>query len=112
MSMSRLSKRGLILACLMLSLTACAGTAVRTKTVEVKVPVFVALPTEFFKPCMVPDPNNPKVLIEFNAAALPAPLTNGALALYVINMQTCLASSNDRLNRIRGLQPHEPNPTH
>ena len=91
--------------CLALSLTACAKPAIRTETVTVKVPVFVAMPAEFFEPCMVPDPNHPKVLIAFNAAALPDPLTNGALALYVINLETCLAASNDKLQRIKKLQP-------
>ena len=91
--------------CLALSLTACAKPAIRTETVEVKVPVFVALPTEFFKPCMVPDPHNPVRLIVFNPTALPDPLTNGTLALYTINLRTCLATADGRLNRIKGLQP-------
>ena len=68
-------------------------------------PVFVALPAEFFKPCMVPNPNNPSVLIAFDASVLPDPLTNGTLTLYVINLKTCLAASNDKLARIKALQP-------
>lgn len=88
--MSRLSKRGLPCLCLALLLTACAKPAIRTETVEVKTPVYVALPTELMRPCFVD---------------MPATWTNGALVEYAIRLKTCLSASNDKLARIRGLQP-------
>ena len=94
-----------MLSCLSLCLASCASKPVRTQTAEVKVPVYVALPSEFFGPCMVPDPNNPKALIAFDASSLPSPLTNGTLAQYALNIKACLAATNDRLTRIKALQP-------
>ena len=81
--------------CPLLLLTACARTAVRTETIKVPTPVYVALPAELLRTCVV---------------SLPDPLTNGLLVEYAIGLQACLAASNDKLERIRKLQPHEPNP--
>ena len=78
-----------MLACLIL-LCACSRQVVRTETVQVKVPVYVALPTELLRPC---------------AVDMPVTWTNGALAQYAIDLRACLATTNDRLNRIKGLQP-------
>ena len=90
MRASRLSRRGLILASLLLLLPACAKPAIRTEAVEVKVPVYVALPTDLLRPCFVDTP---------------ATWTNGALVEYAIQIKVCLAASNDKLMRIRKLQP-------
>ena len=76
--------------CLALSLTACAKPVIRTETVEVRVPVYVALPTDLLHPCFVD---------------VPATWTNGALIEYAIHLKTCLAASNDKLIRIKALQP-------
>ena len=78
-----------MLACLLL-LCACSRAPVRTETVEVKVPVYVALPTDLLRPCFVDTP---------------ATWTNGALVEYAIHLKACLAASNDKLMRIRALQP-------
>ena len=88
--MSRLSKRGLTYLYLALSLTACAKPAIRTEAVEVKVPVYIALPTDLLRPCFVDTP---------------AMWTNGALVEYAIQIKVCLAASNDKLMRIKALQP-------
>lgn len=90
MSVSRLSKRGLILASLLLLPTACAKPAIRTEAVEVKVPVYVALPTDLLRPCFVD---------------MPTTWTNGALVEYAMQIKVCLAASNDKLMRISKLQP-------
>lgn len=90
MRVSRLSKRGLILAFLLLLLTACAKPAIRTEAVEVKVPVYIALPTDLLRPCFVD---------------MPGTWTNGTLVEYAIHLKTCLAASNDKLMRIKALQP-------
>ena len=71
-------------------LCACSKPAIRTETVTVKVPVYVALPTELTRPCFVD---------------MPATWTNGTLLDYVIQIKACLEESNDKLIRIRGLQP-------
>ena len=90
MSMSRLSKRGLPCLCLALLLTACAKPAIRTETIEVKTPVYIALPTGLTRPCVVD---------------MPATWTNGSLLDYALQLRACLATSNDKLGRIQGLQP-------
>ena len=79
-----------MLSCLLLLLTACARTAVRTEVVKVPTPVYVALPDDLLRTCVV---------------SLPNPLTNGLLVEYAIGLQACLAASNDKLTRIKGLQP-------
>ena len=71
-------------------LCACSQTPVRTEAVEVKVPVYVALPTDLLRPCTVD---------------VPAAWTNGALVEYAMQIKACLAASNDKLMRIRRLQP-------
>ena len=79
---------GLMASCLLAS---CASSpAVRTEPVTVKVPSYVALPTELLRPCTVD---------------MPAVWTNGALLDYALQIKACLSASNDKLNRIRGLQP-------
>lgn len=78
-----------MLACL-IPLCGCSQAPVRTETVTVKVPVYVALPTELLRPCVVD---------------MPATWTNGTLLDYVIQIKACLEESNDKLIRIRGLQP-------
>lgn len=72
-------------------LASCASSpAVRTETVTVKVPSYVALPTDLLRPCFVDTP---------------ATWTNGALVEYAIQIKVCLAASNDKLMRIKRLQP-------
>lgn len=78
-----------MLACL-IPLCACSPKAVRTETVTVKVPSYVALPTDLLRPCTVD---------------MPAVWTNGTLVEYALQIKACLNASNDKLNRIRGLQP-------
>lgn len=79
---------GLTLSCLLAS---CASSpAVRTETVTVKVPSYVALPTELLRPCTVD---------------MPAVWTNGSLADYVLRLQACLKQDADKLERIKRLQP-------
>jgi hypothetical protein len=80
---------GLSLPCLLM-LSACSPKAVRTETVTVKVPSYVALPTDLLRPC---------------AVEMPAVWTNGTLLDYALQIKACLNASNDKLNRIRGLQP-------
>lgn len=79
-----------MLLCLSLCLASCASKPVRTQTVEVKVPVYVALPTELLRPCTVGIPNI---------------WTNGSLIEYTLHIKSCLDETNDKLIRIRGLQP-------
>lgn len=78
--------------CLFLSLSVgCSQrAAVRTETITVKVPTYVALPDELVKPC---------------AVSLPNQWTNGALADYVLRLQACLRQDADKLERIKRLQP-------
>ena len=92
MSMSRLSRHGLMCLCLMLLCVACSKPAVRTESIEVKTPVYVAMPTDLLSPCTVD---------------MPATWTNGTLIEYALQIKACLAASNDKLIRIRKLQPHE-----
>ena len=75
----------------LLTLCACSPrTAVRTETIKVPTPVYVALPDDLLRTCVV---------------SLPDPLTNGLLIEYAIGLQACLAASNDKLQRIKKLQP-------
>ena len=76
--------------CLALSLTACAKPAIRTETVTVRVPTYIALPTDLLRPCTVD---------------MPQVWTNGSLLDYAIQIKACLDATNDKLIRIRGLQP-------
>lgn len=78
-----------MLACL-IPLCACSPKAVRTETVEVKVPVYVALPADLLRPCSVGVPNIS---------------TNSSLIEYALHIKLCLNETNDKLIRIRGLQP-------
>ncbi len=78
-----------MLACL-IPLCACSPKAVRTETVAVKVPVYVQLPSDLLTVCTV---------------AAPATWTNGTLLEYALQIKACLSASNDKLIRIRGLQP-------
>ena len=78
-----------MLACL-IPLCGCSPRAVRTETVTVHTPVYVALPTELLRPCIVD---------------MPATWTNGSLLDYVIQIKACLEESNDKLIRVRELQP-------
>ena len=73
-----------------LMLCACSPKAVRTETVTVRVPTYIALPTDLLRPCTVD---------------MPATWTNGALLDYALQLKACLDATNDKLNRIRGLQP-------
>lgn len=75
--------------CLLLLCGCSPRTAVRTETVTVHTPVYVALPPELLRTCDV---------------SLPGPLTNGLLVEYTIGLQVCLDASNDKLERIRKLQ--------
>ena len=88
--MTYLSKLGMASVCL-LALCGCSPkVAVRTETIKVPTPVYVALPDELLRTCVV---------------SLPEPLTNGLLVEYAIGLQACLAASNDKLERIKKLQP-------
>ena len=71
-------------------LCACSRAPVRTETVEVKVPAYVALPTDLLRPCTVDAPDI---------------WTNGTLIEYAANIKLCLSASNDKLMRISKLQP-------
>lgn len=93
MNANRMRRLGLMLACL-IPLCACSPKAVRTETVTVKVPSYVALPTELLRPCTVD---------------MPAVWTNGSLADYVLRLQACIRTDTDKLTRIQKLQPHESN---
>lgn len=80
--------------CPMLLCVACSKPAVRTESIEVKTPVYVALPTDLLSPCTVD---------------LPDAWTNGTLADYALRLQACIRVDTDKLKRIQKLQPHEPN---
>jgi len=77
----------------LLALCGCSPkVAVRTETVTVRTPVYVALPAELLRTCDV---------------SLPQPLTNGLLVEYAAGLQVCLGATNDKLTRIRTLQPRK-----
>ena len=91
MNMTRKCVLGLPLLCLPLWLTACApAPIVKTQTAEVKVPVYVALPSELTSDCPMP--------------AFPDALTNGTLVDYTLSLQACLRTDIDKLGKIRALQ--------
>jgi hypothetical protein len=71
-------------------LCGCSPKAVRTQTVEVRTPVYIALPADLLRPCTVD---------------MPQVWTNGALIEYAIQIKACLNATNDKLIKIRGLQP-------
>lgn len=79
--------------CLLLLCACSPKVAVRTEVVKVPTPVYVALPTELLRPCLVD---------------MPSAWTNGTLVEYAIGLQACVAASNDKLTRISKLQPQEP----
>ena len=84
---------GLLLSCLTLLLTGCASTqVVKTETVEVKVPVFVALPSELTN----------SVLVPYLAAG---PATNDAIVDLCERRAVALRLANDQLSKILSLQP-------
>lgn len=76
--------------CLMLLCVACSKPAVRTESIEVKTPVYVAMPTDLLSPCTVD---------------MPATWTNSTLADYALRLQVCVRVDTDKLERIRKLQP-------
>ena len=88
-------QRGLVLASLTLSLTACAGkNPVKPEAVEVRVPVYVRLPAELTEPVSEP--------------ALPTgPVTNADLADWADALREALRHANGKLARVRALQPKE-----
>lgn len=71
-------------------LASCAKPIVRTETVTVHTPVYIALPADLLRPCVVD---------------VPTTWTNGSLAEYAIQLRTCLNVVNDQLSRIQKLQP-------
>lgn len=85
--------RGLLLASLTLSLTACAGKrAVKPEIVEVRVPVYVRLEPEMT--AQVPEP-----LLKSG------PVTNEDLADWGDALKAALKQANGKLRRIEALQP-------
>lgn len=86
--------RGLLLACLTLSLAACASKPVKPEAVEVRVPVYVRLPAELTEPVTVP-------------ALKPGPVTNADLADWADALREALQHANGKLARVRALQPQE-----
>ena len=87
--------RGLLLASLTLCLPACGSKpAVKPEAVEVRVPVYVALPAALTEPVAEP--------------MLPAGgLTNRDLADYADALREALQHANGKLARVRALQPKE-----
>lgn len=86
--------RGLAPAFLALLLTACAGNAVKPEPVEVRVPVYVKLPSELTAPVDEP--------------TLPAGhVTNAMLADWADALRAALVEANAKLRRIEALQPKE-----
>ena len=88
--MTHLSKLGWMLPFPLLLCVACSKPAIRTEVVKIPTPVYVALPDDLLRTCVV---------------SLPVPLTNGLLVEYAIGLQACLAASNDKMERIKKLQP-------
>jgi hypothetical protein len=73
-------------------LASCATTPpTRTETVEVKVPVYVALPSALTTGAPIP--------------AFPATLTNAAWLQYTLDLQTALKIDDDKLIKVQALQP-------
>lgn len=98
MRLINLQRRGAALLCLALSLTACAGKPiVRTETVEVKVPVLVALDPALT--AAEPEPDLPAgAVINDDVAALVDALRTWGRAAY------------GKLAKIAELQPRGPSP--
>jgi type IV pilus biogenesis protein CpaD/CtpE len=86
--------RGLLLACLTLSLAACASKPVKPEAVEVRVPVYVRLPAELTEPVTEP-------------VLKAGPVTNADLADWADALREALQHANGKLARIRALQPKE-----
>lgn len=87
--------RGLLLASLTLSLTACVDKrAVKPEAVEVRVPVYVRLPAELTEPVTEPE-------------LKPGPVTNADLADWADALREALRHANGKLARVRALQPKE-----
>lgn len=76
---------------ILLCLSSCAQTAVRTEAVTVKVPSYVALPSALIDPEPMPP--------------FPDILTNGSLASYTLALQTALKIDIDKIQKIGALQP-------
>lgn len=93
-----MQRRGAALLCLALSLTACAGKElVRTETVEVKVPVFVALDPALT--AVDPEPDLP-----------PGAVTNEDVGNLVDALRAWGRAAYGKLARIAELQPQGPVP--
>lgn len=90
--MTCLSKIGMSSLCLLLLCACSPKVAVRTEVVKVPTPVYIALPKDLLRPCIVD---------------MPGTWTNGTLVEYAIGLQACVAASNDKLTRIKKLQPKE-----
>lgn len=85
--------RGLLLASLTLSLTACVDKrAVKPEAVPVRVPVYVALPAELTEPVTEPGLRE-------------GPVTNADLADWADALREALRHANGKLRRIEALQP-------
>lgn len=91
---------GLKLLCLLLLLTGCSATQercepiVRTETVEVEVPVFVALPEAMTAPVAEP-------------VAPGGTMTNEALVDWLEALRAALREANAKLAGVRSKQPGE-----
>jgi hypothetical protein len=89
--MRRLGRMCLFPLASLVLLTACAGKPiVRTETVTVHTPVYVPLPSDLLTVCTV---------------TAPEVWTNGSLLDYALQIKACLNATNDKLMRIRALQP-------
>jgi hypothetical protein len=93
---------GLKLLCLLLLLTGCSATPkrcepiVRTETVEVDVPVFVALPEALTAPVAEPDAPSGGVM------------TNEDLVDWLEALRAALREANSKLAAVRSKQPESP----
>lgn len=87
---------GLLAACLLLLLTACASNPIiQTRTVTVHVPVVVAVPKAYTAPVAVPQ-------------LADDPVTNADLAAYILALKQAIADANAKLARIAGLSHDNP----
>ncbi len=83
---------GLLSLGLPILLTSCANQpAIRTQTVSVNVPVYVALPATLTAPVVFP--------------GFPTTVTNASLADYILSLQASLKQANGQLSKIQSLQP-------
>lgn len=88
-------RNGAVLACLIALLPACAGKPlVRTETVDVKVPVAVALPSALTKPV--------------DDMPVPTPLTNDGLAGVAEGEKCRKIAANCQIEKIEDAQPGDP----